>query len=359
MKPIWLFLATAMVLHQSGFACIWDADTLAQEKASSPKMAEAILGKPPQLEDPVKLRARIASLEANRMENHPAWWNDLAGAHIRLGEPQKAATLLESVVKRFPDDYGIHANLGTAYHLLGRYADAEKEIARDLEINPDAHFGLEKYHLALLQYLSKDDAYKKTHVYVDEFTVDFLHNEDVWREGQDHPMFRAFPMSVLDDSPPLPKKFDPAQATNGYPAYRLKWDLANDTNRENGVLYMASLNPREPACFVMLGVACLEPSVGPSQDLNLAVAAFQKAIELGSPQADILRKRIEFIKRYIKKAQDFEGQPTPGSPPPLPKSTPLPSSPSSTPKLLILGLATAAAITVALWWGITRQRRTP
>ena len=29
---------------------------------------------------------------------------------------------------RFANDYGVHANLGTAYHLMGRYADASREI---------------------------------------------------------------------------------------------------------------------------------------------------------------------------------------------------------------------------------------
>ena len=342
-----------VVFHQSVSACIWDSDTLDQEKVKSPKMAEAILGKPPELGDPVKLRERIAKLETNRQENDPAWWNDLAGAYIRLGNPTNAANLLEGVVTRFSNDYGIRANLGTAYHLLGRYADAEKEIARDLEINPNAHFGLEKYHLALLQYLSKDDAYKKTHVYVDEFTDSFLHDEGAWREGQERPMFRGFPMSVLDDSPPPAKKFDPTQATNGYPAYRLKWDLENDSNRENGVLYMASLNPREPACFVMLGIACLEPTVGPSQDLNLAVAAFQKAIELGSPQTDILQKRIDFIKKYIIKAQEFEGQSEPSKSAPL---LPPASTPSSRLSLFMLAALVVGGLLCWALFGLKRKR---
>ena len=79
------------------------------------------------------------------------------------------------MLHKFDTNYGIHANLGTAYHLLGRYKEAEHEIARDLQINPDAHFGLEKYHLALLQYLSRDTNYQYRHVYVDEFTESFLH----------------------------------------------------------------------------------------------------------------------------------------------------------------------------------------
>ena len=38
------------------------------------------------------------------------------------------------------------------------------------------------------------------------------------------------------------------------PAYRSKWNLAQDPKLPEGITYMASLNPREPACFVMLGV---------------------------------------------------------------------------------------------------------
>ena len=35
---------------------------------------------------------------------------------------------------------------------------------------------------------------------------------------------------------------------------------------------MASLNPKEPACFQMLGVLCLK-----NRDFNLAATAFEKA----------------------------------------------------------------------------------
>ena len=76
------------------------------------------------------MRKRIQELRANRRESDAVWWNDLAGAHLRLGEAQEAVRLLEPVVKQFDTNYGIHANLGTAYHLLGRYKEAEREIAR-------------------------------------------------------------------------------------------------------------------------------------------------------------------------------------------------------------------------------------
>ena len=296
---------------------MWDSDTLADERKARPTMAEAILGNPPDLGDPAKLRKRITELETNRRENDPAWWNDLAGAHIRLGESQKAAALLESVLTRFPDDYGIHANLGTAYHLLGRYAEAEKEIARDLEINPDAHFGLEKYHLALLQYLMRDAKYQSRHVYVDEFTAGFFDarhglfyfteaTEAIYRE-----LAEAYPNGVAEAE----AEYDSLQKTNAsefilnqqlrtiaaldaLPAYRKHWNLVADTNLENGVIYMATLNPKEPACFVMLGIVSWK-----YRDLNLTVKAFEKAIALGSPQKTVLEAKVESIQEHIRTAR--------------------------------------------------------
>ena len=296
---------------------MWDSDTLRDEKKARPKMAEAILGNPPDLGDPIKLRKRITDLQSNRRENDAAWWNDLAGAHIRLGESKIAAELLESVVARFPDDYGIHANLGTAYHLLGRYAEAEKHIARDLEINPDAHFGLEKYHLALLQYLSRDAKYQSRHVFVDEFTYAFLNaghglfrfSEDTETYSRKDAQFYTNGLVKAESDfesflklPPDDSNFRYAMKTlaalDEMPAYRNKWNLATATNLQDGVIYMASLNPKDPACFVMLGVASWK-----QRDLNLAVKAFEKAIALGSPQKTLLEAKVKSIRKHISEAR--------------------------------------------------------
>jgi tetratricopeptide (TPR) repeat protein len=282
------FIAGILLSPIPVLACAWDSDTLAEEKKKKPEIAEIIFGTTKAKVDAPRLQKRIAELKSNPREDDAAWWNDLAGAYLRLGQPQEAANLLESVLKKFDSDYGIHANLGTAYHLLGRYQEAEKEIARDLEINPDAHFGLEKYHLALLQYLAKDEAYKSKHVYVDEFSHVFLDSE--WGEASLMSYYSAERDKVID----------PATATNDFPDYRLKWNLAGDTNFSAGVAYMATLNSREPASFVMLGVASL--ANGGNRDLNLASAAFQKAIDLKSPQTDILKKRIEVITAHVNHA---------------------------------------------------------
>ena len=307
MKPL-LWLLLAALLAGNARACIWDADSLWHEKLRSHDLATAILGESPTPDDPQKLHARITDLEAHRNETSAEWWNNLAGAYLRLNQPVQAVKLLEPVMEKFPDDYGIHANLGTAYHLLGRYAEAEKEIARDLEINPDAHFGLEKYHLALLQYLMRDVKYQSRHVYVDEFTT------SLFFPGSGRFYFQKDDFSSpadTNDVASLEETFsDLARATNtdretlyllghiaaadAKPGYRAKWNLANDTNFVVGIIYMAQMNPKEPACFEMLGLAAWK-----QRNYHLAVSAFEKALALGSPKTYLLNLKIPAINNYI------------------------------------------------------------
>lgn len=289
-----LSVCATFTLH----ACIWDRDTLADEIKTSPKLADAILNPKSAEPDKNKLRARIQELEADRKENDPSWWNDLAGAYLRLGLADKAVALLEPVRERFEKDYGYHANLGTAYHLLGRYVEAEKEIARDLELNPEAHFGLEKYHLALLRYLTKDKEYQSKHLYLDEFT-EMLYSTEIIRDSQMHESMIKV-RAKLKETEGL-KQFEPNSEAEIrdkkwrkiVAEYMAKYGQY-ETNFQEGVIYMATLNPKEPACITMLGIAALRNS-----DLNLAKSAFEKALSMGSPMADLLRKKILLIDAHL------------------------------------------------------------
>jgi tetratricopeptide (TPR) repeat protein len=326
MKPGFWFLLVAF-LSINARACIWDADSLEHEKTRSHDLTTAILGEPPAPEDPQKLQIRIAELQAHRDETNADWWNNLAGAYLRLNQPSEAVKLLEPVVTNFSDNYGIHANLGTAYHLLGRYADAEKEIARDLEINPEAHFGLEKYHLALLQYLMRDTNYQSRHVYVDELTAtllsahgylfndaDFYEDENFAQtifytngiaeaESDYENLKRSTGNSItnipIDTAHTIIEKLGVVAVMDPKPAYRTNWNLGTNENFQAGVIYMAQMNPKEPACFEMLGIAAWR-----AKDYHLAVSAFQKAIELGSNKADILRVQIADLNHFIRNSLD-------------------------------------------------------
>jgi tetratricopeptide (TPR) repeat protein len=312
---------TALVglgVHSLARACIWDSDTLSDEKKHSPTLAAAILSPETTRPDVKALRARIEKLRAVPNESDPAWWSDLSGAYLRLGEAAEAVKILEPLTNRFATIYAIHANLGTAYHLLGRYAEAEREIARDLEINPDAHFGLEKYHLALLEYVMRDEEYRLRHVYVDEFTSPFLtqyglevnipkvsatnENQTVELDKEASAALsaevRTHKSFSRDELYKLGQGLVELTWSDKVPAYRLKWNLAQETNLENGVIYMAGLNAREPACWTMLGLLAVQ-----RHDKHLTIAAFEKAIQLGSPQGSILQAQIEILKEHIAKAR--------------------------------------------------------
>ena len=296
-------------------ACVWDSKTLLEEKWQHPKLADAILHPKPEIIDTNELNARILSLKGAPATNSAAWWNDLAGAYLRLGQPAEAAKLLEAVTNQFANDYGIHANLGTAYHLLGRYQDAEREIRRDTELNTNAHFGLEKYHLALLQYLSQSHEYQIRHVYVEEFTYGFcsspVHNPGKSKAEleplrQDYSMSESECKELEED---FAKSTNQSLTTNfsanekllwaelalndPFPGYMTRWDLSRDPQLDDGVIYMANLNPKEPACQVMLGIIAVK-----HWDINLAKQAFENAIQLGSPQAPLLRSHLEYLGKY-------------------------------------------------------------
>ncbi len=297
-------------------ACIWDSKTLAQEKQDHPTLAEAILHPKANAPDLKGLEARVQELTAKPNTNDPAWWNDLAGAYLRMGQPQEAVKLLEQLRKQFANDYGLHANLGTAYHLLGRYAEAEREIRRDTEINTNAHFGLEKYHLALLQYLIRDKNYQFRHFYVDEFSIPVFETEPARimllddfsknlfathkisraeaAEDEKYIKKRYYGKSQGEWEPDDRDVFFQLVVQDEQPQYRQKWDLGADPKLDDGVIYMATLNPKEPACWAMLGLVA-----GQRGDYNLAKTAFDRAIKLGSPQAPILRWQIKGLKEYL------------------------------------------------------------
>jgi len=317
-----LFIAAILLWSMIAHACRWDADTLKDEKKKKPEIAEIIFGTVTETVDVPRLQKRISELTTNPRRDDADWWNDFAGAYIQLGQPQKAVDLLEPILEKFKDNYGVHANLGTAYHLLGRYPEAEKEIARDLKINSEAHFGLEKYHLALLQYLTRDAKYQSRHVYVDEYSISLLEKTPgfffpPWEEQTENLFIKAakedFPKGLVEaekhyekikkshDEDAREDALRAITALDPKPSYREKWNLANDPKFEEGIIYLASLNPKQPACFVMVGIASWK-----NLDLNLAAAAFEKAIKLGSPQSEILKRRIKEIRDHIKSAQNLE-----------------------------------------------------
>ena len=163
----------------SVYACLWDRDTPADEARGLPTLVVAALTgrfeRNPQLYYEMRLD-RVTAL----LEEHPDDLNaydDAGVACDRLGRGEEAIAWMAKKRRRLdslPPDatdptntehwYRYHANLGTflVHHWAREGADrtridevkaARDQIARALEINPQAHFGREKYQLVALAWI--------------------------------------------------------------------------------------------------------------------------------------------------------------------------------------------------------------
>ncbi|MEM6690760.1 MAG: tetratricopeptide repeat protein [Planctomycetota bacterium] len=77
--------------------------------------------------------------------------SDLALLELILGKTEDAIARLEELLKGNPDEYHVLANLGTAYEISGRSAEALRMIERAYEVNPRSHLGSEWIHVNLLR----------------------------------------------------------------------------------------------------------------------------------------------------------------------------------------------------------------
>ncbi len=174
MKRVLTGIALLLALPLSVAACLWDSDTPADEAKGCPRSSPSSpAGSGPPLYYEMRLDRVTAHLQS-RPEDLAAY-DDAGVACDRLGRGDEAIAWMEK--KRAQLDrlgasrpevkeqlYRYHANFGTflAHRWSREGADRTKidqvkkardEIAKALEINPDAHFGREKYQLRVLEWI--------------------------------------------------------------------------------------------------------------------------------------------------------------------------------------------------------------
>lgn len=145
--PLLLF-ATAV------FACAWDEDTIAMERRQFPAALELITGKFLRHSDAYyrwRIADRLPQIERTPEALH--LYDDLAVAYDKVGEHDKAISVMLQKAEREPGLYTTEANLGTFYIHAGEYDRGLDHIRHAIEINPDAHFGREIYQQLLVEYM--------------------------------------------------------------------------------------------------------------------------------------------------------------------------------------------------------------
>ncbi|QEG41937.1 tetratricopeptide repeat protein [Roseimaritima ulvae] len=135
-------------------ACLWDSETLEQERNKFPGTLEVITGNFPR-HSPAFYQWRLDD-RLNKLANDPdndRWLDDVAVSYEKLGRHSEAIEVAESQLQRNPDRYETLANLATFLIHDGQWEAGLRYIDRALEVNPDAHFGRERYQRLLVQYL--------------------------------------------------------------------------------------------------------------------------------------------------------------------------------------------------------------
>jgi len=176
MRRALLALAVMLALPLTVAACLWDRDTPADEAKGMPEVVAVLTGRferNPPLFYSMRLE-RVAKHLESHLDDISAY-DDAGVACDRLGLGDEAVSWMEKKKARLdtldparPDVkdhlYRYHANLGT--FLIHRWARtgadrskiaevkaARDQIAKALEINPNAHFGRETYQLKAMEWI--------------------------------------------------------------------------------------------------------------------------------------------------------------------------------------------------------------
>lgn len=149
LSAILLLLATPI----AALACLWDYDTLRMERNRFPTALELITGKflrhsKEFYEWRILDRLKKIDKEPNRLD----YYDDLAVAFSKTGQHTLAIEWILKKEKIKPGLYETYSNLGTFHILAGNLELGLPWIDKALSINPNAHFGRERYQKWLVEY---------------------------------------------------------------------------------------------------------------------------------------------------------------------------------------------------------------
>ncbi len=176
MRRTFTALALLLGLPLAAAACLWDRDTPASEAKGMPEVVAVLTGRF-ERNPPLFYAMRLARVTA-QLQSHPenlADYDDAGVACDRLGRGDEAIVWMgkkqAELQKRDASHpevkeqlYRYHANLGTflVHRWIRQGGDRSKinevraardEIAKALKINPQAHFGREKYQLQAINWI--------------------------------------------------------------------------------------------------------------------------------------------------------------------------------------------------------------
>ena len=158
LSPVAVAITVVLLTISTVVACLWDSDTLAQERAKFPSALELIAGKFPR-HSPAFYQWRIEDRQAklDSGDDQASYYDDIAVAHDKLRQDDQAIEWMHKKAAKFNDSvdnrYKTAANLGTFYLHSRQLDKGIEQLELAIQINPNAHFGRERYQLYLAKYI--------------------------------------------------------------------------------------------------------------------------------------------------------------------------------------------------------------
>jgi len=265
--------------------CIWDSDTLDTELRGLPSAFDLVVGRWHRHGD-AYYQERIARL-ADKESLTLGELDDLAVAYERLRQRQQAIAVMAqkaAALATSPDaehQYRYHANLGTFYAHSGRFAEALAELQKAIKLNPDAHFGRERFQIELIEYVA---AAQK--------------DPSIWKRRSflRHAGYRV-PLFIGAEGLRVTGYDDREEWRADWSGER-KLDLDAATKAVAGMLRFGGLEGAE--LYRSLGELYLA-----KRHLNLAWWAFGRAAERGHPAAETMRATQRSIEKHWNEARKY------------------------------------------------------
>jgi len=158
LSPFAVAIIVVLLTISTVMACLWDVDTLAQERAKFPSALELIAGKFPR-HSPAFYQWRIDDRQAklDSGDDRASYYDDIAVAYDKLKQNDQAIEWMHKKAEKFNDSaddrYKTAANLGTFYLHSRQLDKGIEQLELAIQINPNAHFGRERYQLYLAKYI--------------------------------------------------------------------------------------------------------------------------------------------------------------------------------------------------------------
>lgn len=290
-RRICVTLTIAAASAGTAWSCLWDYDTLEMERSRFPSALELIAGKFRRHSTAFyewRIEDRLGRLETASESEQPELYDDLAVAYENTGQTERAIEVTLELEEKFPDRYETAANLGTFYIHARQFDEGLKHIERALEINPEAHFGRERYQKLLVEYVISKSPDGEIRLPLNES-----------KSTDSYQGFAAFVLEArdLDLSRISKEHFD-----------TYKEEMHSATQGVLGMLRFG--NYRSPVLLEALGDLLCASYDGQSDAKQLAARAFLRAADAVAPPSDSADSPAQWYRQ--KAARSLRMQLRPG-----------------------------------------------